>query len=247
MQGMATKTDLINETNARYWVGTGYKVGERLDPANDPVDQMHARRWLQTYRDLERQNAAGTLVLFHKDPSFARSLAEAARASQLARATGEGDPRYAEAVRAKQQALSDATLWQEMIASRGGTTAVSGRPWDPYVGQGLGPSPRIVPYEEVPYEEGWPVSPTSGPDGRPGEVLPPRPVARKMSYSDAYWYLVQCIKNLDAAGVPGDESVTLLIWLGINEAASGESWSRRKIEDTVAQAVAMSSVRDEPR
>ena len=98
---MATQRELIDETNARYWVGTGYKVGERLDPSN-PVDAMHARRWLQTYRDLERQNAAGTLVLFHRDPSFARSLAEAVSAAQLARATSEDDPRYAEAVRAKQ-------------------------------------------------------------------------------------------------------------------------------------------------
>lgn len=123
--GMATQRELIQETNARYWVGTGYKVGERLDPSN-PVDAMHARRWLQTYRDLERQNAAGTLVLFHQEPTFARSLAEAVRAAQVARSTHEGDPRYAEAVRAKQQALSDATLWQEMIAARGGTTAQTG-------------------------------------------------------------------------------------------------------------------------
>ena len=99
--------------------------------------------------------------------------------------------------------------------------------YSPYhVGQQPGPSPSVVPYEE----------PSA-----------PRPVVRKMSYKDAYWHLVQCMKNLDAAGVPGEEIVTLLIWLSINEAAEGGRWSRRKIEDTVAQTIAMSAVRNQPR
>jgi len=95
-----------------------------------------------------------------------------------------------------------------------------------YVGQQPGPSPSVVPYDD----------PSA-----------PHPVARTMSYKDAYGYLVQCMKNLDAAGVPGEELVTLLIWLGINEAAEHEHWSRRKIEDTVAQTIGMSAVRNQPR
>ena len=64
-----------------------------------------------------------------------------------------------------------------------------------------------------------------------------------MSYEDAYRYLVACMKNLDAAGVPNEEIVTLLMWFGVNEAASGAGWSRRQIEDTLAQTVAMSGAR----
>ena len=100
-----------------------------------------------------------------------------------------------------------------------------------YIGQQPGqpgPSPSIVPYD-------W-----EGPSAA-------RPAVRTLSYKDAYWSLVQCIKNLDAAGVPGEEIVTLLITFGINEAAEGERWSRRKIEDAVAQTIAMSAVRNQPR
>ena len=124
MTAMASRREVIEETNARYWVGTGYKLGEALDP-RDPTDGMHARRWLDTYRDLLRQNARGALTLLHKDPSFAQSLTSAINAYRIERSTQAGDPRYAEAQRVKQQALSDAGLWQEMIMSRG-TSAVSG-------------------------------------------------------------------------------------------------------------------------
>lgn len=121
---MASRREVIEETNARYWVSTGYKLGEALDP-NDPTDRMHAKRWLDTYRDLLHQNARGILMLLHKDPSFAQSLTDAISAYRIEHATHAGDPRYAEAQRVKHQALSDAGMWGEMIMARGGT-AVSG-------------------------------------------------------------------------------------------------------------------------
>jgi hypothetical protein len=129
MTPMASRRDVIQETNARYWVGTGYKLGEALNP-KDPTDRMHAKRWLDTYRDLMHQNARGTLTLLHKDPSFAQSLDNAINAYRIERQTREGDARYAEARRAKQQALNDAGLWQEMIMARG--SAVSG--WEVMLG-----------------------------------------------------------------------------------------------------------------
>lgn len=103
--------------------------------------------------------------------------------------------------------------------------------YSPYIGQQAGPSPRIASPRIVPYD--W-----EGPSA-------PRPAVRKMSYKDAYWHLVECMKKLDAAA--GEEIVTLMIWLGINEAAEGERWSRRKIEDTVAQTISMSAVRNQSR
>lgn len=118
MTPMASRRDVIQETNARYWVGTGYKLGEALNP-KDPTDRMHAKRWLDTYRDLMQQSARGSLTLLHKDPSFAQSLDNAINAYRIERQTREGDARYAEARRVKQQALSDAGLWQEMIMARG--------------------------------------------------------------------------------------------------------------------------------
>ena len=55
------------------------------------------------------------------------------------------------------------------------------------------------------------------------------------------------MRNLDAAGVPGEEIVNLLLLFGINEAAEHEGWSRRKIEATVAQLISMSAVSNQPR
>ena len=124
---MASHREVVQETNARYWISTGYKMGEPLNP-KDPVDRMHARRWLAWYRDLERQNAQGVLTLVHKDPSFARTLSDAINASRIERASREGDQRYADARRAKHQAMSDGTMWQEMILSRRGSQ-VAGWPW----------------------------------------------------------------------------------------------------------------------
>ena len=124
---MASQREIVHETNARYWISTGYKMGERLDP-KDPVDGMHARRWLEWYRDLVNQNAQGTLTLVHKDPSFARTLSDAINAARIERATREGDQRYADARRAKHQAMSDGAMWQDMILSRR-TSQVAGWPW----------------------------------------------------------------------------------------------------------------------
>ena len=121
---MASQRDVTQETNARFWITTQYKLGEALDPA-DPADKRLAKIWLDIYRQLLQENARGTLTLTHKHPSVARNLSDAIAAYRIERATREGDPRYAEARRARAQALNDAALWQEMTMSRG-PTAVSG-------------------------------------------------------------------------------------------------------------------------
>jgi hypothetical protein len=111
---MATQQDLSREANARFWITTFYKPGTPLDPA-DSADKFMARRWLEIYRDLARQNARGTLTLIHKHPSFSARLNDAIRAYQVESTINVTDPRRVEARAAKAQALNEAAMWHEML------------------------------------------------------------------------------------------------------------------------------------
>jgi len=118
---MASQREISNEVNTRFWLMSQYKLGEALNP-NDSADRRQARIWLDIYRDLLQQNSRGTLVLTHKHPSVAQNLNAAIAAYQIERATSEGDPRYTAARAARARAVDDATLWQELVMSRGPTT-----------------------------------------------------------------------------------------------------------------------------
>lgn len=113
---MASQQDIAREANARFWITTYYKPGVSLSP-DDSADKFMAKRWLEIYRDLVRQNAQGTLSLIHKHPTLAARLDDAIRAYKVESTTGVHDPRYAEARAAKAQALNEATLWHEMLTS----------------------------------------------------------------------------------------------------------------------------------
>jgi hypothetical protein len=52
---------LYKETNARFWRQTGYKPGQRLDPAN-LQDREKAKIWRAVLQQVQREAAAGTLV-----------------------------------------------------------------------------------------------------------------------------------------------------------------------------------------
>lgn len=120
MAHMASQRDVTLETNAQFWITTFYKPGVALS-SSDSADRFMAKRWLEIYRDLTRQNERGTLSLIHKHPAFAERLDEAIRAYQVETATSVNDPRYAEARRSKEQALNEAVLWHEMLTTRGAT------------------------------------------------------------------------------------------------------------------------------
>jgi hypothetical protein len=124
---VATQRDIAKETNARFWIGTSYKPGVNLDPA-DPADRHLMRNWMDVYKDLLRQNARGTLSLTHKHPTLAQRLADAIHAYQIESTTRQGEPRYVEARRAKHQALADASLWQSMLTTSS-SERITGWPW----------------------------------------------------------------------------------------------------------------------
>lgn len=124
---MASQRDVTNETNARFWLTTQYKMGDALDPA-DPQDRRLTRIWLDIYRELLAQNAHGRLVLTHKHPAIAQNLADAIAANRIERTTRENDPRHIEASRVRNQAVNDAGMRQDMIMSRG-PASVAAWPW----------------------------------------------------------------------------------------------------------------------
>jgi hypothetical protein len=127
---MASQRDVTQETNARFWLTTQYKMGHPLDPA-DPADKRLAKIWLDIYRELRRQNAHGTLMLTHQHPAIAQNLADAIAAYHVEHTTREDDPRHTEARRVRNQAVSDAGLRQELIMSnrRAAVVGWGDQPW----------------------------------------------------------------------------------------------------------------------
>jgi hypothetical protein len=113
---MASQQEVAREANARFWITSMYKPGVSLSK-NDSADRVMAGRWLTIYRDLQRQNAAGTLSLLHKHPQLAARLADAIREYQIESRTNPNDWRHREAMLAKNQALDEAGLWHTMLTS----------------------------------------------------------------------------------------------------------------------------------
>lgn len=113
---MASQQEVAREANARFWITTFYKPGVALDK-NDSADRVMAKRWLALYRQLQQENARGTLSLIHKHESFAARLNDAIRAYQIETTAPVQSQRYAEARAAKAQALNEAGLWLDMLSA----------------------------------------------------------------------------------------------------------------------------------
>lgn len=81
--GATPRSILDKETDARFWAATGYKPGQKLDPSN-PSDAHMIPMWLDTYAKVQREDAAGQLVLTYNNPVVAQHLADAHVADQAA-------------------------------------------------------------------------------------------------------------------------------------------------------------------
>ena len=66
---------LVEETNTRFWVDTGYKPNQRLDMTN-AEDQKMAKAWREIFDVVKAEDAAGALVLTYNDPEVIQKLAE---------------------------------------------------------------------------------------------------------------------------------------------------------------------------
>src|ERR1700674_415762 len=76
---------LEKETDARFWAQSHYRPGQKLDP-NDPTDAKMIPVWLDIYRKVKAEAAAGKLVTTYNHPVVAQSLSDAHVADQAAAA-----------------------------------------------------------------------------------------------------------------------------------------------------------------
>jgi hypothetical protein len=76
--------DVLNqEANARFWSQTGYRPGQKLDPKN-PTDKAMMPVWMDIFRKVKAEAAAGTLVTTYDHPAVAQSLSDAGVADKVA-------------------------------------------------------------------------------------------------------------------------------------------------------------------
>jgi hypothetical protein len=80
-----SKDTLQKETDALFWAQTGYKPGQKLDPAN-PLDKAYGPVWLDIFHKVQRAADAGTLVTTYDHPVVAQHLSDAAVANAAAAA-----------------------------------------------------------------------------------------------------------------------------------------------------------------
>lgn len=76
---------LMKETDARFWAQSGYRIGQKLDPSN-PADLKMLPIWMDVYKKVQAEEAAGKLVLTYNHPEVAQNLADAHVADQAAAA-----------------------------------------------------------------------------------------------------------------------------------------------------------------
>lgn len=74
------QTDLLHETNARFWSQTGYRVGRQLDKTN-PLDAKMLPVWANIYNKILAEYRAGTVKWTYKHPRVATALATASHAN----------------------------------------------------------------------------------------------------------------------------------------------------------------------
>lgn len=135
-----SRDDLNRETNARFWVQSGYKVGQPLNP-NNPLDKAQMPVWMDVFRKVKAQADAGTLVLTYNRPEVAHPLADAEIASTVAVVHVDAAVKASDPTTAKQHAAAAVTATQ--VSSLKSNEAAKNQP--PTV------SPRL---EEIAAREG---------------------------------------------------------------------------------------------
>ena len=102
---------LNQETNARFWAQSGYKVGQRLDPKN-PLDKAKMPVWMDIFRKVSAEADAGTLVTTYDRVEVAQPLADAEIASAVAAMHVDEAAKSPDPTTAQQHASAAATATQ---------------------------------------------------------------------------------------------------------------------------------------
>lgn len=81
----ASRTLLNQETDARFWAQTHYKVGQPLN-MKDPTDRAKAKIWKDIFLKVQQEDREGRLRVTFNDPEVRAKLADAATATEATRA-----------------------------------------------------------------------------------------------------------------------------------------------------------------
>ncbi len=79
-----SRTLLNQETDARFWAQTHYKIGRPLD-LQDPTDRAMAKAWQDLFLAVQREDREGRLRVTFNDPAVRALLADAAAQADQAR------------------------------------------------------------------------------------------------------------------------------------------------------------------
>lgn len=79
----ASRDVLNNETDARFWAQTHYKIGDKLDP-NSAADRAYVKTWLDIFHKVEAEDSTGHLVTTYDHPEVAKLIADAKGARHAA-------------------------------------------------------------------------------------------------------------------------------------------------------------------
>jgi hypothetical protein len=118
-----SRTLLNQETDARFWAQTHYKIGQPLN-TKDPTDSAMSKVWRDIFASVQKEDREGRLRVTYNDPEIQALLASAATATaatqgHLAAATAAVDPESAaQHVAAAAQAGSAATAQASAAAAR---------------------------------------------------------------------------------------------------------------------------------
>ncbi len=74
---------LDKETDARFWAQTGYKPGQKLNPAN-VADRAMTKVWMDIFAKVKAEDTAGKLVLTYNHPHVEQHLDNAQQANAAA-------------------------------------------------------------------------------------------------------------------------------------------------------------------
>jgi len=108
----AISRDILNdETNARFWIASGYKVGQRLDP-NNPLDRAQMPVWRDIFQKVTAEANAGTLVTTYDRPEVVQALADAEIANTVAEVHVDAGTNASDPTTAQQHAAAAATAVQ---------------------------------------------------------------------------------------------------------------------------------------
>lgn len=83
--GSASRTLLNQETDARFWAQTHYKVGQPLN-MKDPTDKAKAKIWRDIFLKVQQEDREGRLHVTFNDPEVQAKLADATTATEAAKA-----------------------------------------------------------------------------------------------------------------------------------------------------------------